>query len=85
MKIYKIHMNMESVLGRLKQVRLHQYSDTKAIIFVAGSDPDDATHKAYTGLSALIMKSKPKGEKTLAFISDILNDVRVTRIEIDEK
>ena len=58
MKIYKVEMDLSLVISRLKHFELHEYNSEKPILFVEAKSPDDACHKAYFKLVALILKQE---------------------------
>lgn len=77
-------MCLDLVLSRLKKYKLDEYGYERPIIFVSASDPDDACHQAYIGLSEKIIKQglyKTNGYydvNILEFTKDVLNDISIT-------
>lgn len=85
MKIYKVYMCLRLVIGRLQRYNLYEYNSNNPIIFVKADNPDEACHKAYLGLSSLIIKGSRKNKKTLEFIREILDDVRVLTARVADE
>ena len=81
MKIYKIEMDLSLVISRLKEFELHEYNSEKPIIFVEAKSPDDACHKAYFRLVAMILKQKHNKE-TIALTNEILHDIFITKVSV---
>ena len=65
MKIYKVEMDLSLVISRLKHFELHEYNSEKPILFVEAKSPDDACHKAYFKLVALILKQEHTKEMSM--------------------
>lgn len=73
-------MVLTFVMSRLKKYRLEDYNSSTPIIFVEAKDPDDACYQAMHKLASKIIRSDHSVE-TLNFVKDILNDVRIIKIE----
>lgn len=72
---------MTLVISRLKNFRLDDYNHKTPIIFIEAEDPDDACYKVYHKLSSKILKEDHSVE-TISFCKDIMNDLRVIKIEV---
>ena len=72
MKIYKVEVDLSLVISRLKHFELHEYNSEKPILFVEAKSPDDACHKAYFKLVALILKQEHTKE-TILLTNEILH------------
>jgi len=81
MKIYKVEMDLSLVISRLKHFELHEYNSEKPILFVEAKSPDDACHKAYFKLVALILKQEHTKE-TILLTNEILHDISITKVSI---
>ena len=81
MKIYKVEMDLSLVIRRLKHFELHEYNSEKPILFVEAKSPDDACHKAYFKLVALILKQEHTKE-TILLTNEILHDISITKVSI---
>ena len=79
MKIYKVEMDLSLVISRLKHFELHEYNSEKPILFVEAKSPDDACHKAYFKLVALILKQEHTKE-TILLTNEILHDISITKV-----
>ena len=81
MKIYKVHMSMVLVMGRLKKFKLGNYNYNNPIIFQTARDPDEACHKTHMGLTEILINQYGSSVANAAdFTRDIMQDVRVTKI-----
>ena len=81
MKIYKVEMDLSLVISRHKHFELHEYNSEKPILFVEAKSPDDACHKAYFKLVALILKQEHTKE-TILLTNEILHDISITKVSI---
>ena len=81
MKLYKVYMCLELVIGRISKYKLYEFNNIDPIIFVTADDPDDACFKASAKLVRILLKQNKKNKKTLTFVKEILNDVKIKRIE----
>ena len=80
MSIYKIYMDLTAVIARLKKYDLGVFNSTAPIIMVDADDPDDACYKAYHKLNMKLLK-KDHSVEGIEFAKDILNDIRVLKVE----
>lgn len=80
MKIYKVHVCMTSVITRLKRYELEKYNNSISVIFMEADDPDDACYKATHDLAKILLK-KDHSVDSINFIKEIINDVRILKIE----
>jgi hypothetical protein len=80
MKIYKVQIEMMSVIARLKRFNLEKYNSPCPVIFVEASDPDGACFAALHDLAQLMLK-KDHSVESIKFVKDIMNDVRVIKVE----
>lgn len=71
---------MFAVLARLKKYNLENYNSVRPIIFVEAKDPDEACYKATHRLTNILLK-KDHSIESIEFIKDIINDVRILKIE----
>ena len=74
-------MGLSLVISRLKHFELHEYNSEKPILFVEAKSPDDACHKAYFKLVALILKQEHTKE-TILLTNEILHDISITKVSI---
>lgn len=74
-------MDLSLVISRLKHFELHEYNSEKPILFVEAKSPDDACHKAYFKLVALILKQEHTKE-TILLTNEILHDISITKVSI---
>ena len=74
-------MDLSLVLNRLKHFELHEYNSEQPIIFVEAKSPDDACHKAYFRLVALLLKQEHTKE-TILLTNEILHDISITKVNI---
>ena len=74
-------MDLSLVISRLKHFELHDYNSEKPILFVEAKSPDDACHKAYFKLVALILKQEHTKE-TILLTNEILHDISITKVSI---
>ena len=81
MKIYKVEMDLSLVISRLKHFELHEYNSEKPLLFVEAKSPDDACHKAYFKLVALILKQEHTKE-TILLTNEILHYISITKVSI---
>ena len=81
MKIYKVEMDLSLAIARLTDFELHEYNSSKPIIFVEAKSPDDACHKAYFRLVAIILKQKQTKE-TIILTNEILHDISITKVSV---
>ena len=72
---------MSLVISRLKKFRIDDYNHSTPIIFIEAEDPDGACYKAYYKLSSKILKEDHSIE-TISFCKDIMNDLRIIKIEL---
>jgi len=80
MIIYKIFMDMSNVIARLKSYDLGAYNSALPIIFAEAEDPDGACYQAYQKLNHQLLK-KDHSLEGIEFAKDIMNDIRVLKIE----
>lgn len=81
MKIYKVEMDLSLVINLLKEFELHEYNSERPIIFVEAKSPDDACHKAYYKLVAIILKQNST-KKTLSLINELLYDITISKVSV---
>ena len=81
MKIYKVEMDLSLVINLLKEFELHEYNSERPIIFVEAKSPDDACHKAYYKLVAIILKQNST-KKTLSLINELLYDISISKVRV---
>ena len=74
-------MCLELVIGRIAKYKLYEFNSVDPIIFVTADDPDGACFRANAKLASIIMKQRKKNKASLNFIKDILDDVKIKRIE----
>ena len=74
-------MDLSLVISRLKHFELHDYNSEKPILFVEAKSPDDACHKAYFKLVALILKQEHTKE-TILLTNELLHDISITKVSI---
>ena len=74
-------MSLELVMGRINKYKLYEFNTVSPIIFISADDPDDACFKATSKLAKILMKQNKTNKKTLAFIREILDDIKIKRIE----
>ena len=55
MKIYKVFMDLELVISRLRKFRLKEYNSSFPIVFVDAKDPDDACYTAIYNLGSSVL------------------------------
>ena len=76
-------MSMVFVMGRLKKFKLGNYNYNNPIIFQTAKDPDEACHKAYMGLTEIILKQYGENiTEATEYMRGIMQDVRVTKIAL---
>jgi len=68
-------------MGRINKFKLYEFSTVNPIIFVTADDPDDACFKASTKLAKILMKQNKTNKKTLTFVREILDDIKIKRVE----
>lgn len=81
MKIYKVEMDLSQVISSLKEFELHEYNSERPLIFVEAKSPDDACHKAYFRLVAIILKQS-SSKKTLSLINELLYDISISKVNV---
>ena len=81
MKIYKVEMDLSQVITSLKEFELHEYNSERPLIFVEAKSPDDACHKAYFRLVAIILK-QDSSKKTLSLINELLYDISISKVSV---
>ena len=79
--MYKVHMCLELVMGRINKYKLYEFNTVSPIIFVTANDPDDACFKAGAKLAKILMKQNKTNKKTLTFVREILDDIKIKRVE----
>jgi hypothetical protein len=79
MKIYKVFMDLELVVSRLREFKLKEYNTPFPIVFVEARDPDDACYKAMYGLlsSVLSQDSSPQASR---LCREIVFDIRIIKV-----
>ena len=74
-------MDLSLVINLLKEFELHEYNSERPIIFVEAKSPDDACHKAYYKLVAIILKQNST-KKTLSLINELLYDITISKVSV---
>ena len=80
MKLYKVYMCLELVMGRIAKYKLYEFNSVDPIIFVTADDPDGACFRACAKLANVIIKQRKKNKATLKFIKEVLDDIKIKRI-----
>ena len=80
MRIYKVHVCMFLVITKLKKYDLEDYNSIRPIIFVEADDPDGACFNTLHKLAGILLKHS-KSARAINFVRDILNDVRILKVE----
>jgi len=83
MKLYKVELCLRLVLPRLRNYKLHEYNYENPIVFVQGSDPDDACARAFNNLIGIILK-QDMSPNTISLIKEISNDIRIIKVSIPD-
>lgn len=83
MKIYRLTLCLELVIGRLIRFNLQQYNSARPIIFVEAKDPDEACYRAIYNLTNMIIK-QDNSKETLDLLKEIIYDIRVVKIGIPQ-
>tara|TARA_B110000014_G_scaffold234914_1_gene199105 strand:+ start:667 stop:915 length:249 start_codon:yes stop_codon:yes gene_type:complete len=79
MKIYKVYMDLQLVIPRLREFRLKEYNSTFPIVFIEAKDPDDACYKAiYNLVSGLL--SQDSSVETSLLCRSIVHDIRIIKV-----
>jgi hypothetical protein len=81
MKLYKVYMCLEIVMGRINEYKLYEFNTVDPVISVIANDPDDACFKASSKLAKILLKQKKKNKKALNFVREILEDIKIKRVE----
>ena len=81
MKLYKVYMCLEIVMGRINEYKLYEFNTVDPVISVIANDPDDAYFKASSKLAKILLKQKKKNKKALNFVREILEDIKIKRVE----
>ena len=81
MKLYKVYMCLEIVMGRINKYKLYEFNTVSPIIFITADDPDDACFKVSAKLAKILLKQNKQNKKTLTFVKEILDDIKIKRVE----
>ena len=76
-------MDLSQVITSLKEFELHEYNSERPLIFVEAKSPDDACHKAYFRLVAIILK-QDSSKKTLSLINESLYDISISKVSVQK-
>ena len=68
-------------MGRINKYKLYEFNTVRPIIFVTAGDPDDACFKASAKLAKILTKQSKKNKKTLTFVREILDDIKIKHVE----
>ena len=79
MKIYKVFMDLELVISRLRNFRLKEYNSSFPIVFVDAKDPDDACYKAIYNLVSSVL-SQDSSLETSLLCREIVFDIRIIKV-----
>lgn len=79
MKIYKVYMDLSSVILQLRNFKLETYNNAFPIIFVSASDPDDACHKALSNLATIIFKQDQSNE-TIKLFKELSYGIKILQL-----
>jgi len=80
MKIYKIHLDMTTILGRLKKFKLKEYNAMFPIIFMEAKSPDDACFKVVYQLIKMILEQGEDTVDTRVLCKIVKRDIRITKV-----
>lgn len=81
MKIYKVFMNLELVISRLKKFNLKEYNSAFPIIFVEARDPDDACYRSTYGLVSGLL-AQDSSAQTALLCREIVFDIRIIKVSV---
>lgn len=79
MKLYKVFMDLELVISRLRGFRLKEYNSSFPIVFVEAKDPDDACFRALYNLVSNIL-SQDSSPETSILCREIVFDIKVIKV-----
>ena len=79
MKLYKVFMDLELVISRLRVFRLKEYNSSFPIVFVEAKDPDDACFRALYNLVSNIL-SQDSSPETSILCREIVFDIKVIKV-----
>lgn len=78
MKIYKVHLDLSLVIGRLREFKLKEYNSAFPIVFVEAKSPDDACFKSVYILIQGILRQDSSIETRL-LCRNIKEDIRIIK------
>lgn len=78
MKIYKVHLDLSMVIGRLRQFQLKEYNSEFPIVFVEAKSPDDACFKSVYILIQGILRQDSSIETRL-LCRNLKDDIRIIK------
>lgn len=79
MLIFKVHLDLSLIIGRLIRFNLQEYNSRQPIVFVEAANPDGACFKAIFSLIQIILKQDDSIESRLLCRS-IREDIRIIKV-----